>query len=72
VGDEIIEAGETFEAADEDVESLLANPEIRLAEGSAPQQDSSSRRSHAQPSGTAPREQLADAGGSDTSSIGDN
>ena len=61
-GDEIIEAGETFEASDEDVETLLANPEIRLVESSV------SGRSPAQPSGTASGEQSAPVGGSGNSS----
>lgn len=68
IGDEIIEAGERFDASDEDADTLLANPEIRLPEDSVPEPDSRSGRPPAQPSGTASGEQSADAGGSDNSS----
>jgi hypothetical protein len=71
-GGETLEAGDTFEASEEDLESLLSNPELRIpAAGEREETHRRGRSTPAQPQGTASGDQPSGDGRSDTSATGD-
>ena len=68
VDGETLEAGDTFEASEEDAEALLSNPEIRLSDPGAGGAKGSTSHS---PTGTASSDGAAKAGPSTDKPNGD-